>query len=221
VRLNAQIHNAYYVNHDEFARTLLEDAKQMHQQVYSAQPSPTDFQSHSVSPVSPVYHSTLNSNNNTNQNQARDHNNGHNQSQVPSPAQSQSQNQGHYPAQGNHHAYHQREMYDAAPPAYGHHNGQDMMHYPFKGEYMTTSPQSSSLQHWAGNPQDHANYPMAENGYPAQAPGLGHVIVNAPQNQYYTPEAALRGIAADDRGLQETWTSFMYQVGSPRQFLQD
>ncbi|KAG5643330.1 hypothetical protein DXG03_001180 [Asterophora parasitica] len=30
--------------------------------------------------------------------------------------------------------------------------------------------------------------------------------------QHYTPDAALRGIAADDRSLQETWQSYMYQV---------
>ena len=61
-----------------------------------------------------------------------------------------------------------------------------------------------------------------------------------PQHHHrYTPEGALRGIAADDRSLQETWQSYMNkvlvnvllrkfscliqyeQVGSPRQFLED
>ncbi|KAF9485642.1 hypothetical protein BDN70DRAFT_870940 [Pholiota conissans] len=39
--------------------------------------------------------------------------------------------------------------------------------------------------------------------------------------QQYTPENALRGIAADDRSLQETWQSYMEKVGSPRQFFED
>lgn len=34
------------------------------------------------------------------------------------------------------------------------------------------------------------------------------------QHQHYTPEGALRGIAADDRSLQETWQSYMNNVGS-------
>jgi len=40
-------------------------------------------------------------------------------------------------------------------------------------------------------------------------------------HHHYTPESALRGIAADDRGLQETWQSFMNKVGTPRQFMED
>lgn len=34
------------------------------------------------------------------------------------------------------------------------------------------------------------------------------------QHQHYTPEGALRGIAADDRSLQETWQSYMNKVYS-------
>ena len=34
------------------------------------------------------------------------------------------------------------------------------------------------------------------------------------QHQHYTPEGALRGIAADDSSLQETWQSYMNNVGS-------
>jgi hypothetical protein len=33
------------------------------------------------------------------------------------------------------------------------------------------------------------------------------------QHQHYTPEGALRGIAADDSSLQETWQSYMNKVG--------
>ena len=32
------------------------------------------------------------------------------------------------------------------------------------------------------------------------------------QQQRYTPEGALRGIAADDHSLQETWQSYMNKV---------
>jgi len=41
--------------------------------------------------------------------------------------------------------------------------------------------------------------------------------------QYYTPEDAMRGIAADDNSLQETWQSYMNQVGTPgpRQLFED
>ncbi|KAL0946244.1 hypothetical protein HGRIS_012501 [Hohenbuehelia grisea] len=35
--------------------------------------------------------------------------------------------------------------------------------------------------------------------------------------QYYTPDNAMRGLAAEDNSLQETWQSYMNQVGSPRQ----
>ncbi|KAK0469060.1 uncharacterized protein EV420DRAFT_1492278 [Desarmillaria tabescens] len=39
--------------------------------------------------------------------------------------------------------------------------------------------------------------------------------------QYYTPEGAMRGIAADDQSLQQTWQSYMHNVGSPRHLLED
>ena len=35
---------------------------------------------------------------------------------------------------------------------------------------------------------------------------------HAEQPHHYTPENALRGIAADDYSLQETWQSYMYKV---------
>jgi hypothetical protein len=37
----------------------------------------------------------------------------------------------------------------------------------------------------------------------------------------YTPEAAMHGYEADDHSLQEHWKSFMYNVGSPRQLMAD
>jgi hypothetical protein len=55
-------------------------------------------------------------------------------------------------------------------------------------------------QYWAAAPTGHSN--------------TGQVTVT-PQGQayhHYTPDAALKGIAADDRSLQETWQSYMYNV---------
>ncbi|KAJ7594208.1 fungal-specific transcription factor domain-containing protein [Mycena floridula] len=34
--------------------------------------------------------------------------------------------------------------------------------------------------------------------------------------QHYTPDGAMHGMAAEDHGLQQTWTNYMHQVGSPR-----
>ncbi|KAF5313331.1 hypothetical protein D9611_008642 [Ephemerocybe angulata] len=55
--------------------------------------------------------------------------------------------------------------------------------------------------------------------------GQGHMGYSGqgqqPQSYHYTPEGALRGIAAEDPRLQETWQTYMNSVGSPRQFLSD
>jgi len=52
--------------------------------------------------------------------------------------------------------------------------------------------------------------------------GSAYAMSQIPEHhQQYTPERALRGIAADDHSLQETWQSFMNKVGSPRQFFDD
>ncbi|KAF8233042.1 hypothetical protein L208DRAFT_1268931 [Tricholoma matsutake] len=65
-------------------------------------------------------------------------------------------------------------------------------------------------EYWAAAPTDYSNT--------GQVPAT-------PQSQvyqhHYTPDAALKGIAADDRSLQETWQSYMYNVGSPRHLFQD
>jgi len=37
-----------------------------------------------------------------------------------------------------------------------------------------------------------------------------------PQTDHYTPDGALRGIAADDPRLQEHWQSYMSKVGTSR-----
>ena len=56
----------------------------------------------------------------------------------------------------------------------------------------------------------------------ASGSGSGYAWANTPrihtpeyQHQQYTPEGALRGIAADDRSLQETWQSYMNKVRTP------
>ncbi|RXW22261.1 hypothetical protein EST38_g3612 [Candolleomyces aberdarensis] len=59
------------------------------------------------------------------------------------------------------------------------------------------------------------------------ANGHGQQQVPHPQQQqhpaayHYTPEGALRGIAAEDPRLQETWQTYMSNVGTPRHFLGD
>ncbi|KAG6889396.1 hypothetical protein C0992_005480, partial [Termitomyces sp. T32_za158] len=80
--------------------------------------------------------------------------------------------------------------------------------------------QHSQLTHYGtyqyATPHD-TPYPSVDSV--TQLHGLyGHL---QQQNQQYTPDGVLRGIAADDTSLQETWQSYMYKVGSPRQFLED
>jgi len=40
--------------------------------------------------------------------------------------------------------------------------------------------------------------------------------LGAPRSEHYTPDGALRGIAAEDPRLQEHWQMYMAKVGSPR-----
>ncbi|KAJ3761423.1 hypothetical protein EV360DRAFT_37822, partial [Lentinula raphanica] len=48
----------------------------------------------------------------------------------------------------------------------------------------------------------------------------GHVPLHISNtHQHYTPEAAMQGMAAEDPRLQETWTSYMYKVSHPLNFL--
>ncbi|KAF8803345.1 hypothetical protein BYT27DRAFT_7171817 [Phlegmacium glaucopus] len=53
------------------------------------------------------------------------------------------------------------------------------------------------------------------------SPHMQQIHERQHHHQHYTPEGALRGIAADDHSLQETWQSYMSKVGSPRQFFDD
>ena len=63
--------------------------------------------------------------------------------------------------------------------------------------------------YWAAAPTGHClnpgQIPLARQDQNQQA---------VYQQHHYTPEAALKGIAADDRSLQETWQSYMYNVSS-------
>ncbi|KAH9474722.1 putative transcriptional regulatory protein C1F7.11c [Psilocybe cubensis] len=74
-------------------------------------------------------------------------------------------------------------------------------------------------------PETYTYWPAASSSFamPDQrSTGPGYTVGPAhAHHQQYTPENALRGIAADDRGLQETWQSYMNKVGTPRQFFED
>ena len=91
----------------------------------------------------------------------------------------------------------------------------------------TTPSPSSYAPHWSGGsytfamPDQQAS--SAASSSVSGSTGSGSVYAwanNVPrietpeeyQHQQYTPEGALRGIAADDRSLQETWQSYMNKV---------
>ena len=72
-------------------------------------------------------------------------------------------------------------------------------------------------------PETYKYWPAASTSFavpveqaPAVLPGYTSQPALQPRPQYhhqqYTPDAALRGIAADDRSLQETWQSYMNKV---------
>lgn len=108
----------------------------------------------------------------------------------------------HSQNQNTHQAYQQHQM-----------NPAHMYNYTSTHNVMRTSPSSSSS-------------PIQGPGYDSQSvywpdPVQVNQYSNSPQQQpmhYYPPDGAPGG-PADDIGLQETWASFMYQVGSPRPFI--
>lgn len=75
-------------------------------------------------------------------------------------------------------------------------------------------------------PDAYKYWPAASTSFaiPHEPPGaasIGEFAMQTPlqpqpryQHQQYTPEGALKGIAADDRSLQETWQSYMSKVWS-------
>ncbi|PPQ97295.1 hypothetical protein CVT26_006688 [Gymnopilus dilepis] len=127
---------------------------------------------------------------------------------------------------------HQQPTY-AVAPGYSHHASPESAHSSSSSAGPTPpstsygqARHSSAVMSGPYVPQpsqSYAYWPAAATAFalPAQqqttvyAPsGHSNVQLYAPQQQYqqYTPEGALRGIAADDRSLQETWQSYMNNV---------
>ncbi|TEB32701.1 hypothetical protein FA13DRAFT_1662397 [Coprinellus micaceus] len=74
--------------------------------------------------------------------------------------------------------------------------------------------------HWPAAPTAYNGGPGAQGVYQGGGSGSHHQQ-GQPASYHYTPGGALRGIAADDPRLQETWQTYMYNMGSPRQFMGD
>ncbi|KDR77286.1 hypothetical protein GALMADRAFT_96046 [Galerina marginata CBS 339.88] len=129
----------------------------------------------------------------------------------------------------------QHSMY-AIPPEYSHHPSPESTHSGTAsvnytppstsyGQPMGASPPAPS-SNVAYIPDSYKYWPAASTSFamPDQQTTSGYAAAPGPvhhQHQQYTPESALRGIAADDRSLQETWQTYMSNVGSPRQFFED
>ncbi|KAK1236247.1 hypothetical protein PQX77_000509 [Marasmius sp. AFHP31] len=94
------------------------------------------------------------------------------------------------------HAYPARPHPSAAPTPHYHHS-------------VGTPPTPTASIHWQGNADVNANM-----GYHGQQHHGQYMEAQQPYQQY-TPEGAMRGIAADDPRLQETWQSYMQKVGTP------
>ncbi|KAG6909735.1 hypothetical protein DXG01_015723 [Tephrocybe rancida] len=107
---------------------------------------------------------------------------------------------------------------DVAPPATSRYSGHDQRYPDHVSPADLPQPQretqEDAYQYWA--PAQTSVYMSVDQVT------LGHVASGYPhQHQHYTPDGALRGIAADDTSLQETWQSYMYKVGSPRHLFED
>ncbi|KAJ3978698.1 hypothetical protein F5890DRAFT_1559842, partial [Lentinula detonsa] len=112
-------------------------------------------------------------------------------------------------------------------------------HYPspetvFETHHLQSRPQAQEDGYWPNEHHSTMVEGVAYNGHQHPArPTLqqpqrynhghhGHVPPPIPPtHQQYTPEAAMQGMAAEDPRLQETWTSYMYKVSSPRLMLED
>ncbi|KAK7460806.1 hypothetical protein VKT23_008735 [Stygiomarasmius scandens] len=154
-------------------------------------------------------------------------------------AQPSSQSIPHPPAHHLHsHSQHpqsqshpQHEMYPI-PPEYMQHQtaplSPDVLsptspthpHHPFSPEAALEPHSNSHPTYWS-----HHAPPPPSNGvvYQEQQHHNMHPMAVPHQTvqQHYTPEAAMRGIAAEDPRLQETWQSYMSKMGSSRHFLED
>ncbi|KAK0205424.1 fungal-specific transcription factor domain-containing protein [Desarmillaria ectypa] len=109
---------------------------------------------------------------------------------------------------------HQQDVYDYSKQTVYHHNQQQQsmepesvspstsysqQQYPSPETATTTTAQQ---QYWTDQAMDTtADYSQQHSHY-----GMHQY------QQHYTPEGAMRGIAADDQSLQQTWQSYMYNV---------
>ncbi|TFK25407.1 hypothetical protein FA15DRAFT_668474 [Coprinopsis marcescibilis] len=84
------------------------------------------------------------------------------------------------------------------------------------------TPSHEGYHYWPAAPTGYAGGPAHQPQSPQQQQQQQQQHQQQqryPQHTYhYTPEGALRGIAAEDPRLQETWQSYMSNVGSPRIF---
>ncbi|KAG5652402.1 hypothetical protein H0H81_005096 [Sphagnurus paluster] len=110
----------------------------------------------------------------------------------------------------------QHSMY-TIPPEY-------RQQYQHESPESMISPQSTTSSQFSGREQAFSGH-HSTHGHPAEVKMYPQQYW-APQDtgyatHHYTPEGALKGIAADDSSLQETWQSYMYKVGSPRHLFED
>ena len=233
-RLNAQIQHAYYVNRDTFAGSLLENQGQLghkarpwmqQQPVQQSQPQPvpppqppTQVQPQ-VQPQPPAQTAQPAA---YSLHQLSDPSNA---ASPPSSCQTLSQiPDGLYytPEAVSDTDIHGQGL------AYPQQTWQDPM--PTHNQYIPES--QPSVQSWLNHPQDymHMQLETQQRLQAQQSPSQGNYVapvyaypMTAPPQTYshaqYTPEAAMRTHTVDDHSLQEHWTSFMYNVGSPRQFM--
>ena len=89
------------------------------------------------------------------------------------------------------------------------------------GQFHPSSASAVPVSHFV--PDAYKYWPAASTSFAIPLEQAGAIGGFAPtslqpqlryQHQQYTPDSALRGIAADDRSLQETWQSYMNKVWS-------
>ncbi|KIK07112.1 hypothetical protein K443DRAFT_2598 [Laccaria amethystina LaAM-08-1] len=127
----------------------------------------------------------------------------------------------------------QHQMYAVPPGEFAHHQPSPESSCASPAQY--TPPATSTYDSRSRASQSQAApyrresyqyWPGAPNGYAIeeqQPHGVGpsqQQPVYQP-HQHYTPGGVLRGIAAEDSSLQETWQSYMHKVASPRHLFED
>ncbi|KAK0220929.1 hypothetical protein EDD85DRAFT_983666 [Armillaria nabsnona] len=128
----------------------------------------------------------------------------------PPPPQQHRQDVYEYSNKTMYHHQQQQQQQPVAPESISPSTSYSQQQYP-SPETATTS--TAQQQYWSDQAMD------TSADYTQQHPHYGMHQYH-PQ-QPYTPEGAMRGIAADDQSLQQTWQSYMYNVGSPRHLLED